>query len=182
LGSRSLQRSKVRKSTFAGLPGPLRSALRVCLPSRRLTPSEPVPVLFHTGGALGIRPSELPPPGRYPERFRPEGPTYRSTHRCSRRRSGGPAQRARGFWALALSRVPDGRRGVSAPTAGYSLGLHPSRAFRRQPGPGFHPDSSHALRSGSLSTAATGASECQSVAAWSRPPPGKPFGRTRQPF
>ena len=48
------------------MPGPLRSALRVWLPSRRLTPSEPVPVFFHTGGALGIRPSELPPPGRYP--------------------------------------------------------------------------------------------------------------------
>jgi hypothetical protein len=51
---------------FAGLPHPLRSALRVWLPSRRLAPSEPVPVLFHTGGAHGIRPSELPPPARYP--------------------------------------------------------------------------------------------------------------------
>jgi len=51
---------------FAGLPSPLRSALRVWLPSRRLTPSEPVPVLFHTGGAHGFHPSELPPPARYP--------------------------------------------------------------------------------------------------------------------
>jgi hypothetical protein len=50
----------------AGLPSPLRSARRVWLPSRRLTPSEPVPVLFHTGGALGIHPSELPPPARFP--------------------------------------------------------------------------------------------------------------------
>jgi hypothetical protein len=36
------------------LPDPLRSAHRVCLPSRRLTPSEPEPALFHAGGALGI--------------------------------------------------------------------------------------------------------------------------------
>jgi len=182
MGFRSLQRSKVRRSTFAGLPGPLRSALRVWRPSRRLTPSEPVPVLFRTGGALGIRPSELPPPGRYPERFRPEGPTYRSAHRCSRRRGGGPAQRARGFWVSALPRVPDDRRGVSAPTAGCSLGLHPSRACRRQPCPGLHPDSSHALRDSNLSAAATGASESRSVIASSHPPPGKPFGRARQPF
>jgi hypothetical protein len=49
---------------------PLRSAFRVWLPSGRLTPSEPVPVLFHTGGARGIRPAELSPLGRYPPRFR----------------------------------------------------------------------------------------------------------------
>jgi hypothetical protein len=73
---------------------PLRSASRVWLPSGRLTPSEPLPVLFHTGGALGIYPSELSPSGRYPPRFRGEGPTYRSTRRYSRRRNGGPAQRA----------------------------------------------------------------------------------------
>jgi hypothetical protein len=48
------------------LPSPLRSARRVWLPSRRLAPSEPVPVLFHTGGALGIHPSELPPHARFP--------------------------------------------------------------------------------------------------------------------
>jgi hypothetical protein len=42
---------------------PLRSAFRVWLPSWRLTPSNPVPVLFHTGGALGIHPSEVSPLG-----------------------------------------------------------------------------------------------------------------------
>jgi hypothetical protein len=36
------------------------------LPSWRFSPSAPVPVFFHTGGALGIHPSELPPPARYP--------------------------------------------------------------------------------------------------------------------
>jgi hypothetical protein len=73
---------------------PLRSASRVWLPSGRLTPSEPLPVLFHTSGALGIHPSELSPPGRYPPRFRGEEPTHRLTRRYSRRRNGGPAQRA----------------------------------------------------------------------------------------
>jgi hypothetical protein len=73
---------------------PLRSASWVWLPSGRLTPSEPLPVLFHTGGALGIYPSELSPSGRYPPRFRGEGPTYRFARRYSRRRGGEPAQRA----------------------------------------------------------------------------------------
>ena len=50
----------------AGFPCPLRSALRVWLPSRRFTPFEPLPVLFHTGGAPGIPPSELSPLKRYP--------------------------------------------------------------------------------------------------------------------
>jgi hypothetical protein len=43
-----------------------------------------VPAFFHAGGALGIRPSELPPLRRYPERFRPEAPTCRSSRRFSR--------------------------------------------------------------------------------------------------
>jgi hypothetical protein len=38
------------------MPDSLRSAHRVWLPSRRLTPSEPVPALFRAGGALGIFP------------------------------------------------------------------------------------------------------------------------------
>jgi hypothetical protein len=95
MGFRSLQHSRDRRSTGRGpCQGPLRSALRVWLPSRRLTPSEPLPVFFHTGGALGIRPAELSPSGRYPPRFRGSEPTYRFSRRCSRRRSGGPAQQA----------------------------------------------------------------------------------------
>jgi hypothetical protein len=42
-----------------------------------LLPSYPAPVLFHTGSAHGIRPSEPSPSARYPERFRPSGPTSR---------------------------------------------------------------------------------------------------------
>ncbi len=64
---------KARRSTCCGLClGPLRSALRVWLPSRRLTPSAPLPAFFHAGGAHGIRPAELSPPERYPPRFRVE--------------------------------------------------------------------------------------------------------------
>jgi hypothetical protein len=79
---------------FAGLPHPLRSACRVWLPSGRLTPSEPLPALFHAGSAPGIRPAELSPLGRYPPRFREDAPTCRFSRRLSRRRSDGPAQRA----------------------------------------------------------------------------------------
>jgi hypothetical protein len=95
MGYCSLQHTKDRRSTVRGrCRRPLRSALRVWLPSRRFTPSEPVPAFFHAGGALGIRPSELSPRGRYSVRFHTEEPTYRLTSRCSRRRSDGPAQRA----------------------------------------------------------------------------------------
>jgi len=78
MGFRSLQHIRKRRSTCRGrCRRPLRSALRVWLPSRRFTPSAPLPAFFHTGGAPGIRPSELSPPGRYPPRFRGEGPTCR---------------------------------------------------------------------------------------------------------
>jgi hypothetical protein len=62
---------------FAGCTCPLRSAFRVWLPSWRFPPFDPVPVLFHTGSALGIYPSELSPLTGHPRRFRREGPTYR---------------------------------------------------------------------------------------------------------
>jgi len=147
MGFRSLQRSKVRKSTCRGrCQRPLRSAYRVWLPSWRFTPSEPVPVLFRTGGALGIRPSELSPLGRYPPRFRAEEPTYRFTRRLSRRQRRWAGPTGRGFWALTLPGVPRGQRGFNALTAGCSLGLHPSRVCRQRPCPGFSLGSSHTLR------------------------------------
>jgi hypothetical protein len=96
----------------AGLAHPLRSTFRVWLPSWRLTPCDPLPVLFRTGSAHGIHPSEVSPPGRYPERYHPDEPTYRSTHRCSRRRSGRPAQQVPVSGFLTLPRVPAVRSGV----------------------------------------------------------------------
>ena len=58
MGFASLQHIRNRRSTDAGHPCPLRSALRVWLPSRRVAPSYPSPVLFRTGSAPGIRPFE----------------------------------------------------------------------------------------------------------------------------
>jgi len=185
MGFRSLQHTKVRRSTTADVAfRPLRSALRVWLPSRRLTPSEPVPVLFHTGGARGICPAELSPLGRYPLRFR-SGRThvpFNPPVLPSRKRWAGPA--GRGFWASALPGVPGDRRRVSTTTAGCSLGLHPSRASGRKPGPGSHPDSSHALsRASTLRPNTDGASEYRSVFAWPHPPiPASRNRRMRQPF
>jgi hypothetical protein len=51
----------------------------------------------------------------------------------------------RGFWAFTLPSMPGDRTGVNSPTAGCSLGLRPPKVSRRVPGPGFRPDSSHAL-------------------------------------
>jgi hypothetical protein len=147
MGFCSLQHSRDRRSTCGGrCQRPLRSAYRVWSPSGRFTPSEPVPVLFHTGGALGIHPAELSPLGRYPRRFRAEEPTYRLTRRCSRRRSAGPAQRAAVSGLLPCRESLAAKRGFSALAAGCSLGFRPSRVCRRKPHPGFRPDSSHALR------------------------------------
>jgi hypothetical protein len=83
----------------AGFACPLRSALRVWLPSRRFSPFDPPPVLFRTGGALGIHPSEHSPPERPPVRFRTAAPTYRSSCKWNHlpRQEAGPA--GRGFWA-----------------------------------------------------------------------------------
>jgi hypothetical protein len=77
-------------------------------------------------------------------RFRPEAPTYRSTWRYT------PCEHEAGStgcgsWVLTLSRVPGDQRVFSAPTAGCSLGFHPSRAYLQRPWTGFRPPSSHAL-------------------------------------
>jgi hypothetical protein len=91
---------------------PLRSALRVWLPSRRLTPSEPRPVLFHTGGAHGIRPAELSPLGRYPLRFR-SGKTHVPFN---------------------LSVIPPPRKAMGRPNRPRFLGFDPFESPLRQAG------------------------------------------------
>jgi hypothetical protein len=78
----------------AGFACPLRSTFRVWLPSWRFTPSEPLPVLFHTGGALGIHPSEINLPKGIRSVSASDPPTYRSPCRCSQRRSDGPARQS----------------------------------------------------------------------------------------
>jgi hypothetical protein len=83
------------------------------------------------------------------------------------KRRAGPT--SRGFWALTLPRVPGDRRGISAPSAGCSLGFHPLRVCGQQPGPGLRPASSHALRIIRPKADGTGTAEFQSASAWSRP-------------
>ena len=100
---------KDRKSTLRGFARPLRSALRVWLPSRRFSPFDPVPVLFHTGGAPGIHPSEFPSPGRYPAFLQP-GMTHIPFNPAvfpPPKRRAGPM--GLGFWALTLPEAPGDR-------------------------------------------------------------------------
>jgi hypothetical protein len=125
---------------------PLRSARRVWLPSRRLTPSEPLPVLFHTGGALGIFPSELSPLARLPKRFR-IGRTHLpfSPALLPPPEGFGPARRASVSGLRPLRESLANGHGISTPNAGCSLGFYPSRAFRWEPCLGFRPGSSHVL-------------------------------------
>jgi hypothetical protein len=59
------------------------------------------------------------------------------------RRWAGPV--SRGFWVFTLPGIPGSRHRVSAPTAGCSLGLNPSRVCQWKPCPGSHPGSSLAL-------------------------------------
>jgi hypothetical protein len=110
---------------LAGLPSPLRSARRVWLPSRRLTPSEPVPVLFHTGGALGIHPSERPPPARFPRVSARKDPHTVFPAVVTVAEATGRPGRPR-FLGFDPSESPWRRRRVfSTPATGCSLGLLP---------------------------------------------------------
>lgn len=108
---------------YASVPSPLRSAFRVWLPSGRLSPAEPQPVLFHTSRAHGIHPSELPPPGRYPPRFRGRSthlPFHPSVLPPPKRRAG---PTGRGFWVSTLPRVPGSRRGLTRQLLAAPLGF-----------------------------------------------------------
>jgi hypothetical protein len=163
----------------AGFACPLRSALRVWLPSRRFSPFESLPALSHTGGAHGIHPSERSPFARFPSVS-----TRANPHTVSP--SGIPAAEAPGR--------PDGlrflgfnpresplrpsvclaRRPPDAP-----LGFFPPRACGRTPCSGFRRNSSHVLgdaRARKTPHACT--SEYRSVSASSRPQPmtGTGFG------
>jgi hypothetical protein len=73
--------TRIEGRPHASVPSPLRSALRVWLPSRRFFPFEPGPALFRAGSAPGVRPSELSPLKRCPRRFRVDAPTYRFSFR-----------------------------------------------------------------------------------------------------
>jgi hypothetical protein len=166
----------------AGLPRPLSSARRVWLPSRRLAPSEPVPVLFHTGGALGIRPSELSPPARYPGVSARKDPRTVSPAVVTVARATGRPGRPRflGFDPCRSPWRPNAllaRRPLAAPlgltllgSAGGSLGRDyarpPLARLPETPGSG----SGHASESRSAS-----AWPCRWAAAHRSPRAGQPF-------
>jgi len=145
VGSGSLQRSRFRRSTLRG-----RSLPATFRPRGLVTPSTAYSLRSPAGFISHRRRSWDSPFGAFSSRevsgrFRPQAPTYRSSQRSfpPRKRLAGPL--GRGSWALALARVPCGRRVFSTPPAGCSLGVRPSRVYRRKPHPGFRPDSSHVL-------------------------------------
>jgi hypothetical protein len=88
------------------MPDPLCSARRVWLPSRRLTPSEPVPALFRAGGARGILPlrSFLRLQGIRDVTVRKDPRAVSPAVIPAGEQQAGPA--GRGFWALTLASVP----------------------------------------------------------------------------
>jgi hypothetical protein len=133
MGLRSLQHIRIRRSTGRGLsPARFVPPSGFGYPLDGLLPSYPAPVLFRTGSAPGINPSELSPRGRYPACFRTgrthipfRSPVYLRTRRCEGRLD---EPRFLGFdptdESLATERV------FSTPTAGCSLGLVPSKVSR----------------------------------------------------
>jgi len=105
---RSLQHMQEPEIHFgAGFACPLGCTFRVWLPSWRLTPSGSGPVLFHTGSAHGIHPSELSPLEKASEPFPPQtNPLAVLICEYSRCRSNKPALQTRDSWVLTLARVP----------------------------------------------------------------------------
>jgi hypothetical protein len=107
-------------------------------------PSYPRRSCFIPTALLGFALRSIPLP-RDSRAFPLARPTYRFTLPSSHRRGGRPAGKAAvpGFDPL---RSP-WRTGplLTHRCAGCSLGIPPSRALRRTPCPGLHPDSSHVL-------------------------------------
>jgi hypothetical protein len=151
------------------MPDPLRSALRVWLPSRRLTPFEALPVLFRTGGAPGISPSELSPLERcagLSTRADPLAvlPGVAPSAEASGRTTG---PRLLGFHPFESPLRPNARLTRQPPAT--PLGFDPSRVFRRTRRPGFRPDSSHALDEAEPKELSAGATKYQTTFAWPDP-------------
>jgi hypothetical protein len=94
-----------------------------------LRPSSPCRFYLTPAALMGFHPSELPPRGRYSERFRPEAPTYHFARRYTRRRSAGPARRAAVPGVCPFRESLAAGHAFNAPTTGCSLGFHPSRVL-----------------------------------------------------
>jgi hypothetical protein len=146
MGFRSLQHSRVRRSTAAGF-----ASARYVPPSGfgyplgGLLPPSPCRPCLVPAALLGFALRSF---------LLPEGIRRVSAGMNPRTVSpvGNPAAGAVGrpngprFLGFDPSGSPWRRAGVNSPTAGCSLGLHPPRAIQQEPCPGFRPDSSHALR------------------------------------
>jgi hypothetical protein len=106
-------------------PRPLCSALRVWLPSRRFSPCQAAPALFHADSALGIQPFEAFPSRRMATAFPlVAAPTYclsRVFSTCDKHKPAGHTGRS--FWVPVRreSLAPPPVLGVSS--TGCSLGL-----------------------------------------------------------
>jgi len=140
-----------------------------------------VPVLFRTGSALGIYPSELSPSGRYPARFRVEEPTYRFSCRYTCAEGTGRLDRPRflGFCPSGSPWQPDvllTRQPLDAPLGFTPLGPP------RTPWPGFRPASSRALSQTGLFTPPTAPQSLDQRPLRLDLPSGKPKGAIRAPF
>jgi hypothetical protein len=146
MGFRSLQRSRVRKSTCGGFArgAAVRlqgldtlvavysfRALAGFISHRRRSWDSPF------GASSSRKVSGAFPPGRT------HIPFFLPLIPLPKQRAG-PA--GRGFWASTLAGVPGSRRRISTPTTGCSLGFCPSRVCRPKSGPGFRPASSRTLR------------------------------------
>jgi len=102
------------------------------------------PVLFRTGSAPGIHPSEPSPRRGQANRLRSAGPTYRWPQTQSP--EGDARTHGVGFWALIPRPSPWRDQALLTPDPlDAPLGFAPSRVRTHQPGPGFRPDSSCTL-------------------------------------
>jgi hypothetical protein len=131
----------------AGLPHPLRSALRVSLPSRRFAPPGSWPTIFQVGSAPGIPPFGGFPSRKVPSRFPP--PTNPRAVQSAVAPSGEPSGRTDGPRLPGL--IPFESASPSVRRLAESHGRHLPWAFilykalHRTPSPSFRPESPHAL-------------------------------------
>jgi hypothetical protein len=125
MGFGSLQHMKGRRFADTGTPARHVPPSGFGYPLGGLHPSIPCRFCFAPAALLGFTLRSVPLSKGIRGRYRPDGPTCRSTCRCSRRRSSRPAQQAPvpGFQPFRESLVA-GRR-VSPPTTGCSLGFLP---------------------------------------------------------
>jgi hypothetical protein len=145
MGFRSLQRSRVRKSTCGGFArgAAVRlqgldtlvavysfRALAGFISHRRRSWDSPF------GASSSRKVSGAFPPGRT------HIPFFLPLIPLPKQRAG-PA--GRGSWASTLAGVPGSRSGISTPTTGCSLGFCPSRVYRPKSWSGFRPISAHTL-------------------------------------